>query len=282
MRTELFWWVALLAPFLVICAGVFAVVSDGLSKVHQGYAEYQENARRIEEAAKQDIEKSCFTNEFATYSKCIREKLDAYYEAQATNQDLQAQQDMAYWAGALLLIGFVQIGLGVLGIFFVKWNLAAVRETNRIAFESSQQQLRAYVFVTRANCRIDNNRTPHFSINIKNTGHTPAWGLSVATAAKLLPFPTEQEFKLNKSEISGTLGPDGEIAVSIETEQITAASLAAIASGQEAFYVVGRIEYVDVFRRHQWMTFRVFHGGKGGPSSDGAMYSDRAGNDASR
>lgn len=85
-------------------------ISNQWIAVHEANAAYQENAEKDRQKSADIIAQSCRNSSFFEVRKCVRYHIETYYKEQATNKDLQAQQDMAFWGFWLLIIS----GLGVL------------------------------------------------------------------------------------------------------------------------------------------------------------------------
>lgn len=136
-----------LACALLIALPILGLMLGEYAEVHRANATYQENAERDRKATSEVISKACFETDFAIFSKCITEKIAAYYEQQATNQDLQAQQDMAYWAKTLLILGIFQLGFSAFGIYFIWRSLELNRAAITIARETMVAQTRAWLSI---------------------------------------------------------------------------------------------------------------------------------------
>ena len=183
------------------CALILALPIGGLllaeyAKVHGTFAAYQQNAERDRKATSEEISKTCFKSDFIAFSTCINEKVAAYYKQQATNQDLKAQQDMAYWAKALLFVGLIQLGFSGAGIILVLRSLDLTRiatnaavESNRDNREIGEAQIRSYV--TIESCKFDFiNTTPGnigvLDIGYSNTGQSPAFNFMVEIGLRMI------------------------------------------------------------------------------------------------
>ena len=99
--------------------------------------------------------------------------------------DLVAQQSMARSAAELLSLTESQLYVGGAGIFLLVVTIGftiratnAAVEANRIARESAEQQLRAYVYVVESSLEWKDNRILKVTVKTKNAGQTPAYSRS--------------------------------------------------------------------------------------------------------
>ncbi|MBE0704814.1 MAG: hypothetical protein IH582_16890 [Afipia sp.] len=106
------------------------MMSEQYVNRHEASAQYQRNAESDRHATSYEVAEACQGRAGNAFRACIAEHLETYYRDQATNEDLQAQQDMAYWAGALFFSSTILTGIG---IFLLYGTLAATRETLREA-----------------------------------------------------------------------------------------------------------------------------------------------------
>lgn len=123
---------------LLIILPIAGLMLSEYAKIHRANAAYQQNAEKDRAAASEEISRSCFNSDFAIFSECITEKIATFYKQQATNQDLQAQQDMAYWAKALFFLGALQFILSSAGIYFIWRSLALNRDAVDVATKTNK------------------------------------------------------------------------------------------------------------------------------------------------
>lgn len=115
-----------------------AIILEQYAKVHQVYATYQQHAAQDREQAAEAIAKDCANREPSDIVSCIKNELATYYYDQATNEDLQAQQNMAFWAAAAVIIS---TGLTLTGIGLLWLTLRATRDTFRTERQSQRQNV---------------------------------------------------------------------------------------------------------------------------------------------
>jgi len=268
-------YLAFIIPSLVVGAlivgAVIGLVLSEYSKVHQVNAAYQENAERQREAASQEISKTCFNADFVIFSKCVSEKIAHYYQQQATNEDLQAQQNMAFWAAALFVLGGIQLPLGLTGIYFVwrslKLNYAAVEaalESNKVAREIGKAQTRAYIGISRATFKRLKAGSPiEVMVEFANTGETPAKGIKsgmVVIVSSQVPNDTTTSAILLVE--SGDLGRGQiEFMTRKTIHGIGGASINRIMSTDLCIIARGQVHYRDVFDKNWIVNFQLLTSG---------------------
>lgn len=124
------------ASILVICL-VFAgdKVLQGWERVHEANAAYQKNAEADRDKSADEIAEDC-QNPDVIFRDCVRENLETHYQDQATNEDLQAQQDMAYWAFWLLVASALGIIVSCFGVILLIRSISLGREANEKASDA--------------------------------------------------------------------------------------------------------------------------------------------------
>jgi hypothetical protein len=160
---------------------------------------------------------------------------------------------MADATDTLVDISMASVAIGVMGAIFLIWTLNAAREANRIAAETAESQLRAYVVLDD----IDHEEIPHPAgrdpdlrvfVRWKNAGGTPArsvrWDINRTILAGNLPsnfgFPP-----LDIGTKAATIGP-GQVTKDVSL-LIDAIDVGNAHYRGESLYVWGWVEYSDVF-----------------------------------
>jgi hypothetical protein len=175
-----------------------------------------------------------------------------------------------------LLVGFT-------ALLFIA-TLALWWSTRRLvtgADRTAERQLRAYVMVNAIGIKnLIVGGKPEATINIKNSGQTPASEMTHWARIAFSTFPVPGNIPGAEQNVvlpPGTLAPGGERQVTVVMEQpLTAATLAALQNQSYALYVVGEIRYLDAFGKIRETDFMAFCTG---PLVDaGTMASFRTGN----
>ncbi len=141
---------------------------------------------------------------------------------------------------------------------------------------TTRRQLRAYVLATAVYVeKFKAGEEPRAKVTIKNTGQTPAYELTQWSGMGLDQWPpiTDPPMDDPAQLPIRPLGPQQEM-FSEPTlgRTLNAAEVSGLKSGALAIYVIGRIRYVDAFRRSQVTEYRVFTGGPIGLREEMAGY----------
>ena len=141
------------------------------------------------------------------------------------------------------------------------------RKASETTAENGRRQLRAYVFPDQANLVWQGSAKPMVAeIGIKNSGQTPAYRLSTATAVIVSDFPLQGDLPVPPMPDNHTVvPPNGGYALSVPMSQpITGDQLKAIQKGSQAIYAFGEISYIDAFDECRTTRYRFYYTGSGG------------------
>lgn len=169
------------AVFVFVWGATLGQVSGYYSAQSKGYASQypSDTDNRITK---------CFTDSnLATAKQCAQEAITADRENQRSEQDLQAQREVADWTYYVLVISIVQIPLGVFGLIALLVTIGQGREANEIARNSAKLQSRCYLSVSsievleprKINVPVANQREQRVLcaevyLGFANNGETPA------------------------------------------------------------------------------------------------------------
>jgi hypothetical protein len=155
----------------------------------------------------------------------------------------------------------------------------------RVAEETAERQLRAYVFVAQATITDPDGIDPRLDIRSRNFGQTPAYDVLASGIvrgfnshdARLFPDPPKD------SGLSRfVFGPNQEASKAFELKTLlngnTTESLRS--RGQHILYAWGEIIYRDVFKNSRHTKYRLSIGGPEGWPSSNLMIVSPEGNDA--
>lgn len=257
-RVDFVLLISAFAVTLLILGAVTGLILDGLGSLHQGHADYQKNAQAIRDAASQEIAKTCVRLDGTVMPKCLEKEVGAYYQRQATNQDLKAQQDMAYWAMWLLVVGIGQAFISVFGIFFIWDSLRLSRvatkaalDANAVTREIGEAQSRAYLSVTKGAVRFRGGElSPIVVIWVKNTGQSPALNARVVCTAKRVRNQQSSDKKpdVGYYRLAMRIGANSEDIFEFDIPEVAAQpSKNVVAPERFDFRVDGFVEYQSVF-----------------------------------
>jgi hypothetical protein len=144
---------------------------------------------------------------------------------------------------------------------------------------SAMRQLRAYVYLDNAYFE-QHGADWKITYVIKNFGQTPAHKVKVTEAAEVVdwnagaPIVPVASYQFNL----GVMAPGGDFFEN-EADLKGTATLNDLTYGTKAIFLVGRIDYRDIFKKKQWSTFQYYIGGAMGCSGR-EMCADEDGNDA--
>jgi hypothetical protein len=162
----------------------------------------------------------------------------------------------------------------------------ATRDAVKLAEDTAKRQLRAYVFVNKAEIRVISANQPlQVLIEIKNAGQTPAYRLRASLQAFVTAFPLADFPALPPPGRASDLGPHSEVFVGPTPLAIVLSPehWQAFVAGEWAFYAHGTITYADAFGEPRVTDFRFFYRNNGDPIADGAVLAlshDKEGNAA--
>ena len=164
----------------IFMAGVmYGLVSEQYAKVHQVNAAYQKNAEADRQKTNDEIAQACHGGDFIAFRNCISNKLETYYKDQATNEDLNAQKDMAFWAFWLLLATVLSILISLAGLYLLLDSLRQTRRSISDTREIGQAQVRAYL-----TCKDATFEITEMGISVKpkfhNSGTSPSSEISIS------------------------------------------------------------------------------------------------------
>ena len=148
--------------FLGLIGAAFAIYYIGqASGINAG--RNQSYATSEQEKARERVAVNCVDLQSSDFAQCAVEHTEAAYREGAAQQDLYAQQDMAKWALAMVLVAGFTAGITLWALIYIRGTL---NETRRMAREATQgtramvkaneisnriaeAELRPYLFVDR-------------------------------------------------------------------------------------------------------------------------------------
>lgn len=182
-------WDGQFGPFMIVAIGLlligFIAFNIAYSKGYQTaderhaaeYADYQ--------AAQRDREKCLAEPTVEKALECYEEANNAPRDAKRSEQDLDAQREMANWAESMLwatlLLGLLSLGVGVAGIIFVRRTLDANLSANKSASEQFAAEHRPWLDISIDNTVpnsgfifTSSGAQTWIKMILKNVGHAPA------------------------------------------------------------------------------------------------------------
>jgi len=206
-------------------------------------------------------------------------------EQERAQDDLLAQQDMAFWAMLMFFAASLTVLLTGMGIWLLKRTLdatlqavkdtgeatEAMRDANEIAQDTSQRQLRAYVG-TEDHAMIDfivDQFNGHIC-KVYNRGQTPAYDVEIWSRGTALNTTEENPhhakiFRGGEIEQSRAIIGPGQFIIHINRTlaPLTQGSYFGVGSGEVSIVWGGAISYRDAFGKRHKTTFKYFITGAG-------------------
>ena len=155
----------------------------------------------------------------------------------------------------------------------------------RGAEDTAKRQLRAYVFVGEAAIIHAGTNMVEAAIKVKNFGQTPAYDVTISTAARAFNIPGDiiafapTPVGPDSSRFVFGPGAEGRYSISLHTLIGEPEAMVGLKAGEGALYVYGEIRYRDTFKRQVVAQFRFVIGGSVGWPSDNRMVVCQEGNE---
>lgn len=250
------------APWVVVALAIVILVP---TSVWLGYQLHNEDAYKEYAAAKAHSEaKNEFERRCAVLSipeeitRCYSDVVQSAREPQRSEEDLQAQKQMANWALALLVVSSV---LGLLSLIAAVVGVVLIRDTLVETRRIGEAQIRAYVWTSGADFSIaaylNGPITCDIRLSLQNTGSTPANIVQFSCTAGIIK--SDYTGRLDKFHLidrimtqPGTGSqyiPAGGGTYVPTLNKLTADQIAKFTSGDYVAIVLGKIVFNDVFNK---------------------------------
>ena len=172
------------------------------------------------------------------------------------------------WVAMGSQVVMVIVAFGAL-IFTALTARSAARTANkglRIASNTAQRQLRAYVLPLGCDVKLGENGTVIGSISFENAGQTPAHQLTIWTAITIQPNPLRSELPVDPPDLelisSTVLRPGGSIVSTVNLDNAAPLNVRELVENTKlAIYVHGHVKYRDIFDKERTTTFRLIYSG---------------------
>ena len=214
-------------------------------------------------------------------------------------ESLDARIRSATAAEKLVVVGAGSLALALLGVLALIWTFIATRRSAqaamraamaaessmKLAQQTMQRQLRAYLTVDAASIRFPRPGVPRVRVTIRNSGQTPAYEVKHWIHQGIETHSLEIELTEPRDDFGmavHVMGP-GTTATNEVTHDgpiIDNPSDAAVTGRPEGtFYVYGQVTYRDVFGAAHSTKYRLMHGGPD-PARRGRLVPCPEGNEA--
>ena len=229
----------------------------------QKEASAEQYARQTNTYSGQNIADACGSAQSVRYGECVAIQRQAQREDARAEYDLAAQRGMGDAAWWMVFISAFTFLATAIGVWFVKRTLdatlEAVKDTgeatiamqrqNKIAEDTAQRQLRAYVSITDPIIGTDDtgdSDQDRFSVNLKNSGQTPASVNYFAVIMRTFENNILSELHRHKTNVTINIAGAGSsirIPISIDNK-----IYALLESGYTGPVIVhGLVSYKDIF-----------------------------------
>jgi hypothetical protein len=134
--------------------------------------------------------------------------------------------------------------------------------TLRHGRETAERQLRAYLSIERSIRQDGEIQLPIFGITFKNCGQTPAYAGTFWVDIQIHPMPLKAELIPTDRKMIGTfiLPPTNTFSVDQLNDDsvasLTEPQIPEFREGNLAYYVFGRLDFIDAFGKARWLKFR--------------------------
>jgi hypothetical protein len=196
---------------------------------------------------------------------CLKDKIETYRQQSVSDQDLEAQQEMAWWTAVMGIVGIVGVPLNILGLFALWLSLRQTRTAIRDTREIGEAEVRAYIAIENSKERpfslekIEAGKPVAVSFRYNNNGSSHARRVTYVAFCEVRDHPIVSHHPvlvapapnqvISPNAVQGGDGAYGEAFTEgplskTDIEDITE-------SAGKRLYMMCRIEYDDVFdKRH--------------------------------
>lgn len=280
-------WSRYVTIVVLQCAALFFIAQVGLGVWHQyelsrdAYRQYQHATKSDQDKAADEIASNCsvVTQVNPALRDCLREAVLAYQKKNNTNQDLEAQKDMAYWAFVTALVGGFGLLISVGGLYLLFQSLRQTRQAITNDRAIGEAQVRAYLTVESPEQHspdIQPDRPISAELKIKNTGQSPAYNMRYIAALMPLQYPLADdqgdllEPDPDSIQQGVTVGANADTRIDAELiKPLSAQDIISIKSeGPLRLFAVVIVTYFDVFKREERKTKYCAYLTKGIPIVD--------------
>jgi len=265
--STIFRWIAASVTQLISVVLLLSILVGVYTSYFANREAYRGEKARAENERRQAVDEiadrcNVILNPGETLRGCLSSELKAYEDKANTDKDLEAQQDMAFWAEALFWLTAVGAAISAFGIFFVWLSLRQTRQAISTDREVGHAQVRAYISTEVQTPIIQPRALPRHEFKIENTGQSPAYSVAYIAGFRLLSKPlTASNGHLGiiadgQEMPKISLGSNRSMTVeAIGTEEISSEDLAKVIAGESYLYFFARVFYEDVFKQSHETSF---------------------------
>ncbi|WP_321505302.1 hypothetical protein [Breoghania sp.] len=263
--TPITWWeLSRFVLWLIISISAIVILLSILLGTWEWYIgnreiayNYQQRAEDDRKRAAQEIADRCAITLASpeAFRMCLINEIWAYRKKALSNQDLEAQQEMARWTAIMGVVGIVSIPLSVLGLIALWLSLRQTRRAISTDREVGHAQVRAYVSLEPARItEISPGKVLSGKFEIKNTGQSPAHQMKYIARI----FVENAGFSESEADIVAAIPDDRKLGAFIpangsmegeaESDILSEDDIkSAMKTGDKKLFLVCIVTYFDVF-----------------------------------
>ncbi len=200
--------------------------------------------------------------------------IDKREQAKYREIDSKTARWVMWLTGGMLLIAamqawffFVQLRLMRASMKVAQATASATEQTVEAMKDTAHRQLRAYVSIDKAWIKFPEPGVPSVTVTVKNAGQTPAHDLRhwihqwIEKHPLQVELPVPPEGFVMSTSLLGA-GATHDMRIEHPKPIIKQPFLDQIGTPEATIYVYGQITYKDVFGQHQYLKYRLMHGGQ--------------------
>ena len=167
---------------------------------------------------------------------------------------------------------WVVIIAGITGIFvcWQSWETRkaanAARRQSEIASDTAKRQLRAYLCIDQSLVKLTDDGCMEGQLNLRNAGQTPAYKVRCWYRPIFREFPLAGTVERPPSDLfiaTGVIPPQNHQILIAKRIPPQGPILAAVETGEAAYYIYGEAAYQDIFGDSHTLKFRLLFKGDG-------------------
>jgi hypothetical protein len=172
--------------------------------------EQEANTNAYARHAQDEIDSACAGLNGVAQTECIVRVVEATNEHQRSEQDLNAQKEMARWALAMLIVTALMAFVTALGVYYIWRTLLATQRMARDTGRIGEAQVRAHMCPSQFYAvKAVGEERDDLIVVWKNMGATPATIIGYGEAKKVIRAQSAPDFGGNSSGVSVHTIPKG-------------------------------------------------------------------------
>jgi hypothetical protein len=251
----------LIATLLFVGLIAFAMWSfKSIEEYQKANSDNRQEISSYKQETGEQYAKACLEEDRAVsaWAYCIVNSIDASRNAQRSNYDLKAQQEMAVWAYSLLLLTIGGFVISVVGLAALFLSLAQTRTAIKDTRDIGEAQVRAYMSEKRTSIGWLDWEVGGFTfMNIwQNTGQSPALGCIAYVDHKIADFDAAEDFispfteRPRSAKVGNACASGGKFIG--EGQSINGTTTERLEKKQSKLIIYSAVEYTDVFKT-KWL-----------------------------